>query len=166
MHIPFTNLRQQTITTIEELIGVNIDSRDRYNAAAQTVGDTWLVSVFTKVAARRNDNVTKLRALFNADQHDQGIAVAFWNGKESQDSASSLAGKTHKAWQTFHSVLIGGENEMVAIQAELGERHMREMYKEAVMGCVGSPVEQMLWAQFNGVKEDHAVTQTMKNFYA
>ena len=152
MNTTITNLNQKTINTIEELIQVNIDSRDGYKAAAEAVDKPELSAIFSKVAVRRDANVTRLQSIVTC------------NGKESNEDAS-LFGKTHKTWLTFRAALSGGKPEVVATEAERGENHLREMYKEALVECMGTPVEEMLREQFASVKEDHSLTETMKKFY-
>lgn len=136
-----TTLKPETIDALQELIQVNIDSRDGFHEAADNIDDLSVSSLFRELASQRNSNVSELRTLVSS------------NLEEPQDSGSAAA-SIHRTWMDLRAALGGGVSAMLS-EAERGEDYIKSKYEETLKATAGSAVTDVLNRQYADVKAGH-----------
>lgn len=137
-----TTLCDETISCIQDLISVNLDSEKGFREAAEHCGDSPVVkALFTELATQRGAQAIDLKTLVGM------------NGEESEDSGS-VAGAAHRWLLDIRGKLAGGAPVML-IEAERGEDYIKGKYEEALKKNAGSAVTDVLNRQYVAVKAGH-----------
>lgn len=147
-----TKLTDESIESIQDLISVNIDSRDGFNEAAEHVEDANVSQLFREIAEERNQQVSELRTLVHL------------NDRESEN-AGSMAAAAHRAWMDLRATFGAGTKEMLD-EAERGEDHIKAQYEEALKECAGSAVTDVLNRQYAVVKKAHDRVRDLRDSFA
>lgn len=137
-----TTLSEETIAKLQELIQINIDSRDGFRSAAEKTEDLSIRSFFEKMVDERTAQANELARY-----------VSF-NGEEPDRSGSFAAG-VHRTWMAIRDGLAGDDDYPVLAEAERGEDRIKEAYEDALKCECGSAMNDILMAQYAAVKAAH-----------
>jgi uncharacterized protein (TIGR02284 family) len=137
-----TQLTREAAKTLQDLIQLNIDSRDGFRDAAEQIDDVTVAEFFRQVAEERNELANELQTI---------VATS---GEQPEDEGSWTAA-AHRAWMDLRSAL-GGGTAAVLSEAERGEDHIKERYEEALRDLAGNgSVNEVLMRQYSAVKAVH-----------
>lgn len=146
-----TDLNKETISTIQDLVQVSIDSRDCILEAIENIEDMTVAAMLRELAAERNDQVSELRTLVVANYQEP-------------ESKGTFTGTTHRAWMDLRSALGGGIAAMLR-EAERGEDRIKEKYEKALKELAGSAVTDVLNRQYASVKRSHDRVRDLRDAY-
>jgi len=140
------NLPEKSIEWLQDLIQINLDSRDGFNEAADnlktmTDKNPAIESMFRKLAAERGHQAGELQAM-----------VA--NNAESPAKTGSASAAVHRAWMDLRAALGGGEHAVLS-EAERGEDHIKAKYQEALQELGTCPCTTTLRKHFAAVQASH-----------
>lgn len=136
------NLSDQTIEKLQKLIRANIDSYNGFHESAEEMDDPQLSELFREIGDQRSAMASELQCYVE------------FNGKEAEDDGS-VAAKTHRIWINIRGKLNGGDPYVILIEAERGEDHIKEAYEDVLKETAGSPMNDVLQAQYAKVKAGH-----------
>lgn len=108
-----TNLPEKSIDWLQDLIQLNIDSRDGFQEAAddlKTKGGS-LASLFRDFAMERAGQARELQSVVSANA-------------EMPEKSGSVAAATHRTWMNLRKALGGGDQAVLS-EAERGEDHIK-----------------------------------------
>ncbi len=148
-----TNLNKKTVSQLQDLIRINIDSEEGFQEAAKQIEDVSVTGVFTELAAQRTQNATELQDFVQ------------WNGEKPRDEGS-YAAAFHRTWLDLRSMLSGGDTHAILSEAERGEDSIKQAYEEALKDTAGSAVNDVLTRQYANVKAGHDRIRDLRDHYA
>lgn len=148
-----TKLKESTVSKLQELIRINIDSEEGFQEAAKQIEDRNIGSVFTELAAQRRQNSTELQDYVQ------------WNGETPRDEGS-YAAAFHRTWLDLKSLLTGGDVHAVLSEAERGEDQIKKAYEDALKETSGSAMNDVLTRQYANVKAGHDRVRDLRDHYA
>lgn len=144
-------LSRETIAALQELIQVNLDSRDGFVEASENVEEMSIGSLFRELAAERNGQASELRSLVASQS------------KEPADSGSYVAA-AHRLWMDLRAAVGGGSAAMLS-EAERGEDHIKRKYEETMMEHQGETVREILQRHYEAVKASHDRVRELRDHY-
>ena len=147
-----TDLNADSVSTLQDLIQVNIDSRDGFREAADEVGDERIATLFRQIGEVRERNASELQGL---------VAL---NDTEPQERGS-IAAALHRTWLDLRAKLSGSDTAAVLSEAERGEDHIKAQYEEALKANPGSAVSDVLHRQLGEVKSHHDQVRDLRDAY-
>ena len=148
-----TDLTDESIEQLQNLITANVNSLEGLNDAAEAVDDPAVAKVFRQTADERRGFPDELKTYVT------------WNGEEASKE-ESWAAKVHQAWMKCRAKLNGGDAHVVLIEAEYGEDHIKEAYEDALKSNPGSAVSEILHSQYAVVKAGHDRIRDLRDAYA
>lgn len=137
-----TNLREETVDDLQDLIRVNIDSCKGFRHAADEVDNPQLESFFRECADQRNRFAGELR---------QYVKM---NDEDAEDSGS-IKGKMHRWWLDMRSMMQDHDAHAVLSEAERGEDFIKGRYERVLDDTKNSPINPVLAKQYREVKTIH-----------
>jgi len=143
-------LSEKVTREIQDLIRLNIDSAEGFNASADLIEDKSLASQFRQYAAERAANAEELKA-----------TVAY-NGEEPAQSGTA-SGTLHRWWLELKGKVTSGSTHQILSEAERGEDSIKQRYERALKECAGSAVSDTLARQYAGVKATHDRIRDLRN---
>jgi uncharacterized protein (TIGR02284 family) len=146
------NLPQKSIDYLQDLIQVNIDSRDGFQEAAdhlKSEGRTDLELLFAKLARERDIQAKELQELVSC------------NAQSPADSGS-IAAAAHRTWLNIREAFGGGE-QAVLDEAERGEDHIKDKYETAIKDLGTCSCTQTLRRHYANVKSSHDQIRTLRD---
>lgn len=146
-----TTLNQDTIDALQDLIQVNIDSRDGFRNAAEHIDVMAISEMFNDFAVQRDQQAAELRTLISANL-------------ETPNDSGSVSAAAHRMWMDLKSALGGGEASILS-EAERGEDHIKGKYEEVLKSTAGSAVNDVLQRQYAAVKMAHDRVRDMRDAY-
>lgn len=146
-----TTLTSESIATLQDLVQVNIDSRDGFQEAIEHVDDANISALFIDLARQRNEQCSELRTLVSANSEEP-----------KQDG--TLSGDAHQAWMNLRAMVGGGTKAMLN-EAERGEDHIKAKYEEALKAIAGSAVTDVLNRHYVDVKAAHDRVRDLRDQY-
>lgn len=144
-------LSKETISMLQDLIQVNLDSRDGFVEASENVEEMSIGSLFRELAAERNGQASELRSLVATQSN------------EPPDSGSYSAA-VHRLWMDLRAALGGGSAAMLS-EAERGEDHIKKKYEEAMMEHQGDAVREILQRHYEAVSLSHDRVRELRDHY-
>lgn len=147
-----TKLDAETIEGLQDLIQVNLDSAKGFVEAARRVENESLRVLFTEIGREREKNATELQQY-----------VEHSGGRACQDG--SLAAAFHRVWLDFRGRLAGGDAHVILTEAERGEDHIVQVYKEVLVRNTGSALSSVLNRQFSSVNSGHNKVRDLRDGY-
>jgi uncharacterized protein (TIGR02284 family) len=143
------NLPGKSINWLQDLIQVNIDSRDGFKDAAEHLKEnhSTLEAMFRRLSNERADQADELQAM-----------VA--HNATTPTKSGSVSAAAHRAWMDMRSALGGGEPAILS-EAERGEDHIKAKYEEAIADLKGCACVSTLHRQHSAVVASH---DTVRNF--
>lgn len=136
------SLSKETIDQLQELIQMNIDSRDGFHHAALKIEDMTLSTLFQSLAHQREEQANELSRFVE------------WNQEEPSRSGS-FAAALHRSWITIRESVSSDNLYAVLAEAERGEDQIKEAYEAALRETAGSAMNDVLTRQFAQVKAAH-----------
>jgi uncharacterized protein (TIGR02284 family) len=143
------SLTQDSVDMLNDLVQVNIDSRDGFRHAADEIEQIAVSSMFTELAEERNRQVQELQSLVSL------------NG-ERPTKEGSFAASAHRTWMDLRTAL-GGGLQAVLDEAERGEDHIKAKYEDALKKNAGNAASDVLHRQFAAVKASHDRIKAMRD---
>lgn len=136
-----STLSPETLKNIQDLIKINVDSRDTFQELADNTGNASVAIMFRELAAERNRNVAELESLIN------------FNGKQPNETGS-VAAAYHRIVISLRSALGAGTTTMLN-EAESAEDKIKARYEEVLTRDPGSAASDVLHRQYAGVRAAH-----------
>jgi uncharacterized protein (TIGR02284 family) len=146
-----TTLHQDTIDALQDLVQLNIDSRDGFRNAAEHIDVMAISEMFNDFAAQRDQQAAELRTLISANL-------------ETPNDSGSVSAAAHRMWMDLKSALGGGEASILS-EAERGEDYIKGKYEEVLKHTAGSAVNDVLQRQYAAVKMAHDRVRDMRDAY-
>lgn len=145
-----TNLNDNTLSRIEDLVRINMDSASGFNEAADVVENTSLKTLFHMLAVQRQRYAEELRQYVELNDEDADIG-------------ESWKGMFHRWWLDLRGKLSGGDAYAVLAEAERGEDAIKEMYEEVIQETTGNPLNDVLHAQYAEIKKGHDQVRDLRD---
>lgn len=145
-----TNLQDETIQGIQDLIEINIDSAKGFATAADKIENDSIARYFRECGDERSRFAGELKT-----------AVAL-NNTEPKDSGS-IKGAAHRWWMNIHGAVTGGDEHAVLADAERGEDEIKGRYERVLKDTAGSPLNEVLQKQYARVKSRHDQIRDMRD---
>jgi uncharacterized protein (TIGR02284 family) len=147
------NLPEKSITWLQDLIQVNLDSRDGFKEAADNLKakDPALVTMFRTLSSQRAQQASELKAIVAS------------NSEEPTDSGS-VAAAAHRAWMDIRTALGGGEKAVLS-EAERGEDHIKGKYEEALKDLGSCTCTETLRRHYTNVKASHDKVRDLRDSF-
>lgn len=136
-----TKLTSETISIVQELVKINVDSRDTFQELADATGNASVAIMFRELASERNRNVAELESLLNFN-------------REKPDESASVAATYHRIVIGLRSALGAGTATMLS-EAESAEDKIQNKYEEVLKREPGSAVRDILQRQYSAVRAAH-----------
>ena len=147
------NLDEQTLSKLQELIRINLDSEKGFDQAAKQIEDQGIADLFTELAGQRSQYATELQEYVE------------WNGETPRDEGS-YAAALHRTWLNVRSKLNGGDTHAVLSEAERGEDQIKEAYEDALRTTTGSAMNDVLTRQYAAIKQGHDRVRDLRDRFA
>lgn len=135
-------LSAETISALQDLIQVNIDSRDGFRQAAEVIDDLTLQSAFEQLADDRDQ------------QADELARYVSWNGDQPRREGS-VSAAVHRTWMRIREMLSSDNTYAVLAEAERGEDAIKGAYERALRTAAGTAMNDVLLHQYASVKAAH-----------
>lgn len=136
-----TKLTAETLTIVQELIKINVDTRETYLELADATANASVAIMFRELAGERNRNLAELESLMNQN-------------REKADDSISVAATYHRILIGLRSALGAGTATMLS-EAESVEEKIQQKYEEVLKREPGSAVSDILHRQYGGVRAAH-----------
>lgn len=147
-----TNLKPETINFLQELIQINVDSRDGCRQAAQDIDDMTISQMFLQMADEREQQATQLSQYVELNN-------------EEANRAGSFAAALHRSWMSLRELLSTDNTYAVLEEAERGEDQIKAAYEHAIKETAGSAVNDVLLNQYAKVKLAHDRVRDLRDQY-
>jgi uncharacterized protein (TIGR02284 family) len=147
-----TVLSEQVINTLQDLIQMNLDSRDGYRLAAGKIDDLNLAGIFDFFAQQRETQASELSKF------------VIRTGERPRREGTYLA-VLHRSWMEIRTLMTSDDRLALLEEAERGEDAIKSAYEEAVRQTVATPVHEMLREQCLHVKAGHDRIRDLRNEY-
>ncbi len=135
-------LTPNMISQLQELIQINIDSRDGFRHASEVTDDLTLQSAFEQIAIDRDA------------QADELARFVAWSGEYPRRDGS-IAAAVHRAWMTIRESLSTDDRFAVLCEAERGEDSIKAAYEKALESFASTAVSDVLLRQYAAVNFSH-----------
>lgn len=136
------NLNDETLSRLQQLVQINIDSANGFREAADAVDDSALASEFRVWAVDRTRQAEELGKYVNLND-------------EEVNREGSWSAAMHQTWIKMRAALNGGDPYVVLVEAERGEDQIMEKYEEVLKQTAGSAMNSILQRQYADVKSVH-----------
>ncbi|MAO19145.1 MAG: histidine kinase [Phycisphaerae bacterium] len=145
-----STLNNETISGIQNLIEINIDSSEGFRTAADKVENTDIANMFRQCANEREQNAAQLRSIIQV------------NGETPEDSGT-IKGTVHRWWLGLRGTVQQGDEHAVLAEAERGEDAIKHRYEDTLKETAGSAVNDVLQSQYTNVKSRHDQIRDMRD---
>ena len=148
------NLPEKSIDWLQDLIQINIDSRDGFKEAADNLKseNSSLVSMFRELSNDRAAQATELQAMVASNA-------------EEPTKAGSMAASVHRTWMDIRTALGGGVHAVLS-EAERGEDHIKAKYEDAIKDLGNCGCVPTLRTHFAAVKASHDAVRNLRDAHA
>lgn len=144
------DLREHTIDKVQDIIQVNIDSRDGFLEAAEKIDDASITRLFRSLADERSTHIEVLSQIVTS------------NGVQPHREGSTAA-KLHRYFIDFRAALNGGDRYVILVEAERGEDHIKHLYESVLKDTAGSAMNDVLQRQYAAVKKGHDQVRDLRD---
>lgn len=144
-----TKLARQTITSLQELIYINVDSRNTFQELADGTTNSSVAIMFRELAAERNRNVAELESLMNRNESNA-------------EETGSLVGAAHRLLISLRATLGAGTPTMLN-EAEAAEKSIQHKYEEVLKREPGSAISDILHRQYGGIRAAHQRVRAIRD---
>lgn len=146
-------LSEETLETVQDLIQLNIDSRDGYRMASEKLEDLTLASAFDFVAHDRE---------LQADELSLFVART---GERPRHEGSYLAA-LQRTWNEIREMFSSDDRLAMLEEAERGEDAVKSAYEDALQTTTaGIELHDVLQEQFAQVKASHDRIRDLRDQY-
>lgn len=145
-----TNLKDETIERIKDLVRINQDSAEGFADAADIVEHADLKALFALLAGQRQQFANELRSYVVLNDEDGDIT-------------GSWKGMFHRWWLDLRGKLSGGDAYAVLAEAERGEDRIKAMYEEVIKDTTGNPINDVMHKQYAEVKKGHDQVRDLRD---
>ncbi len=145
-------MSEETTSKLQELVCGLKDSVEHHRAAAESVNDAIVRSIFLDLANEREEILETIGGLMRL-------------ADETPEESASLYGKLKTCWTSFRASLNGGDETVVLIEAEKAEDTLLAQFREILPEIAGNPINDMLLKYFDTVKAGHDRVLAMRNQY-
>jgi len=145
-------LDTNTVSKLQDLLSINIDSQKGFQEAADTTKDISLKQLFTEFGQKRAHNAAELRQVIMA-------------AGEEPTNSGSVSGTLHRWWIDAKQALTGNDAQSVLNEAERGEDSIRNSY-QSTLRDIGDPrAREVVERQFKNVREGHDRVKQLRDSY-
>lgn len=130
------------VSQLQELIQINIDSRDGFRQAAQAIDDLTLQSAFELLADNRQD------------QSDELARFVPWSGKLPR-RAGSYSAAMYQSWMSIREMLSSDDRYAILCEAERGEDSIKAAYEDVLRCTAGCVVHDVLVSHYDAINSAH-----------
>lgn len=147
-----TQLSDSTLRTLQQLIQINIDSRDGFRFAAENIDDMTLSTLFDSLSHQREEQANELSRFVS------------WNA-ERPNREGSYAAALHRSWISIRETFSPSNTYAVLAEAERGEDQIKQAYEDGLRDTAGSAMNDVLTRQFANVKAAHDRIRDLRDEY-
>lgn len=147
------NLAPETVSELQDLIQINLDSRDGFREVADAVDHAQLRAKFMQVSERRSGYASELQRFVQI------------SGEEPKKNGSFLAA-CHRVWISVRETLSSSDTYAILAEVERGEDHIKAAYEHSLTTVPGSPLNDLLNKQYAEVKRDHDEMRDLRDALA
>lgn len=145
-------LSEEIVNLLQDLIQINLDSRDGFRMAAGAIEDMNLAGVFDFFAQQRETQANELSKLI------------LRSGERPRREGTYLAA-LHRAWTEVRGILATDDRLAMLEEAERGEDAIVSAYRDAVQQAAGTPVHELLRQHSLHVKAGHDRIRDLRDEY-
>jgi uncharacterized protein (TIGR02284 family) len=145
------NLPKKSVDWLQDLIQINLDSRDGFKEAAENLKENHssLEVMFRQIANERSAQANELQSVVASNA-------------TKPEKSGSVAAAAHRAWMDLRSALGGGEHAILS-EAERGEDHIKEKYEKAIHDLGSCSCVPMLRRQYAAVQASHDMVRNLRD---
>ena len=148
-----TDLNKEAISVLNDLIETSKDGQEGFKTCAEDIKHPELKALFVK----RSVDCATAAAELQAEVRKLG---------GDPETSTSVAGDLHRRWLDVKSIFTGKDEEAVLNEAERGEDHALNAYKEALEkiakhNLVG--IRDLVERQYHGVQRNHDQVKALRN---
>lgn len=132
----------QAVEAVQELVQMNIDSRDGLRDAAQMTEDMTISTLFEHLANEREQQANEL------------CSFVTFNGEE-PNRDGSFAAALHRSWMSIRLTFSPDDLYTLLAEAERGEDQIKRAYEDALHTTAGTPIYELLSDQYTHVTAAH-----------
>lgn len=146
-----SHLPAKSINWLQDLIQVNIDSRDGFEEAAEKLSEknSSLATTFRQMSMERGRQADELQD------------IVAHNDEEPQERGS-VAAAMHRGLIDLRAALGGGEHAILS-EAERGEDHIKGKYEEAIQDLGTCSCVPTLRQHYSAVKAGHDKVKALRD---
>ena len=137
-----SNLPNETVNKLQDLIQYNIDAKDGFSEAAEKIENTQIAGLFRDYAAQRARFAQELQTYVAAAHEDP-------------KTKGSLSAAAHRTWMGLREALSGNDVHAVLAEAERGEDAIKSKYEDVLQDGSAAPVSDVLQRQYVEIKQAH-----------
>jgi uncharacterized protein (TIGR02284 family) len=141
---------EDTISTLNGLIGTCKDGQNGFKEAAEGVERSDLKSLFYEFSQQRSQFAGELQALVRE------------LGGDPEDSGS-VSAAVHRGWINIKSVVTGKDDNAILNECERGEDSAKNAYQKATEQDLPTNVKTTIQNQFNTVKATHDKVRDLRD---
>jgi uncharacterized protein (TIGR02284 family) len=145
-------LSEQVINTLQDLIQINLDSRDGFRMAAGKINDMNLAGVFDFFAQQRESQASDLSKF------------VVRTGERPRREGTYLAA-IHRTWTEIRTLVTSDDRLAMLEEAERGEDAIKSAYEDALRQTANTPVHDLLREQYVHVKAGHDRVRDLRDQY-
>jgi uncharacterized protein (TIGR02284 family) len=145
---------EKTVSTLNSLIQVTLDSMKGYQDAAKDAESTQFATMFAEFARDRSAAATELQA-----------EVRRLGGDPESDSSCLAA--AHRTFMDLKQAITGKDDKAIIQEVERGEDHIKAKYEDALGHADLDPASrQVVERAFHSVREGHDKMSQLKHSLA
>lgn len=146
------HLSQDTRKEIQELLTLNIDSRDGFRSVSESIEDVTIGSLCQTLAMQRQAQADELARILecNADKVDR---------------SGSIAAAVHRTWMDIREGLSSNNPYSLLAEAERGEDKIKGAYEDCLKKTAGNGATDVLNRQYAQVKAAHDRIRALRDEY-
>ena len=144
------SLDDETISQLQELIQVNLDSAKGFREAADLIDDGLLQGKLLEIANSRDEQARMLQEYVSVNH-------------EKPQREGSYSAALHRAWMNARAKFSSNDTYAVLAEAERGEDSIKAAYEDALKKHPGTAMNDVLLDQYEHVKIDYDVIRDLRD---
>ncbi len=146
------NSDSKSISQLQDLLSINIDSQKGFQEAADSTSDAQLKSVFAEFSQKRAHNAAELRSFISS-------------AGEKPTTSGSMSGSVHRWWIDAKQALTGKDPQAILNEAERGEDSIKKAYEETLNAVSEPGARELVERQYRNVREGHDQVKALRDSY-
>lgn len=146
-------LEAKTKDELQDLLTLNIDSRDGFREAAEKIDDVSIGSLCQAMAAQRQTQADELAQLLEVRA-------------ERVERDGSISAAVHRIWMDIREALSTDNTHAILAEAERGEDHIKEAYENALKEIPSGSVRDLLMRHYSQVTAAHDRIRMLRDEFA